>query len=293
MTRKSDLTINTGGQLMDFSTPRVMGILNVTPDSFYASSRKYDERSIEERTREIVSQGGDIIDIGAYSTRPGWIYHRQDDVSEEEEARRLRMALAIVRRVAPDVPVSIDTFRADIARMTVEEYGAAIINDVSGGDDEMYRTVAELGVPYILMHIGGTIDDMHSDSPLTSHSDASVPYMQSVMRFLAERIDRLRSFGARDIILDPGFGFGKSMEQNYHLLSHLDDFGIFSLPVLVGVSRKSMIWRLLGTDAAGALGGTTVCNTIGLLKGADILRVHDVAAAIEAVRITQKAAECY
>ena len=282
MTRKSDLTINTGGQLMDFSTPRVMGILNVTPDSFYASSRKYDERSIEERTREIVSQGGDIIDIGAYSTRPG-----SDDVSEEEEARRLRMALAIVRRVAPDVPVSIDTFRADIARMTVEEYGAAIINDVSGGDDEMYRTVAELGVPYILMHIGGTIDDMHSDSPLTSHSDASVPYMQSVMRFLAERIDRLRSFGARDIILDPGFGFGKSMEQNYHLLSHLDDFGIFSLPVLVGVSRKSMIWRLLGTDAAGALGGTTVCNTIALLKGAD------VAAAVEAVRITQKAAECY
>ena len=271
MTRKSDLTINTGGQLMDFSTPRVMGILNVTPDSFYASSRKYDERSIEERTREIVSQGGDIIDIGAYSTRPG-----SDDVSEEEEARRLRMALAIVRRVAPDVPVSIDTFRADIARMTVEEYGAAIINDVSGGDDEMYRTVAELGVPYILMHIGGTIDDMHSDSPLTSHSDASVPYMQSVMRFLAERIDRLRSFGARDIILDPGFGFG-----------------IFSLPVLVGVSRKSMIWRLLGTDAAGALGGTTVCNTIALLKGADILRVHDVAAAVEAVRITQKAAECY
>lgn len=283
MTRKSDLTINTGGQLMDFSTPRVMGILNVTPDSFYASSRKYDERSIEERTREIVSQGGDIIDIGAYSTRPG-----SDDVSEEEEARRLRMALAIVRRVAPDVPVSIDTFRADIARMTVEEYGAAIINDVSGGDDEMYRTVAELGVPYILMHIGGTIDDMHSDSPLTSHSDASVPYMQSVMRFLAERIDRLRSFGACDIILDPGFGFGKTLDENYALLRQLSRLHVLELPLLVGLSRKSMICRLLGIDPSEALSATTALHAVALLQGASILRVHDVAEAVQCVRLVGK-----
>lgn len=271
---------------MDLSTPKVMGILNVTPDSFYAASRKYDEQSIAKRAEQIVEEGGDFIDIGAYSTRPG-----SDDVSSEEEMRRLRLALSTVRRVAPDIPLSIDTFRANVARMCVEEFGAAVINDVTGGDGDrdMFGTVAKLGVPYILMHTGCTIGDMHSDKPLTSHSMQGVPYMQVVMKYFSKRIDDLRSLGVKDIILDPGYGFGKSMAENYILLSRIPDLKIFRLPVLVGLSRKSMIWKLIGTDAAGALGGTTVCNTIALMRGADILRVHDVKAAADAVKITSEA----
>ena len=197
-------TINAGGTLIDLSEPQVMGILTVTPDSYYSSSRMFDEEAIACRTRQILDEGGTIIDVGAYSTRPG-----SDDVSEDEEARRLRMALATVRKIAPEAIVSIDTFRASIARMCVKEFGANIINDVSGGDadNDMFSTVAALGVPYILMHIGGTINDMHADAPLTSHSQQCAEYMSGVMAYLTERLNRLDSLGAKDVIIDPGFGF--------------------------------------------------------------------------------------
>lgn len=279
-------TLNLGGRLIDLGEPQVMGILNVTPDSFYAASRTPGEEAIARRARQIVDEGGTIIDIGGYSTRPG-----SSDVSPEEEAGRLRRALSVVRSECPGVPVSIDTFRAGVARMCVEEYGAEIVNDVSGGeaDTAMFATVAELGVPYVLTHIGGTIGDMHADAPLTSHTAGGQggTYLQGVAAFLAERIDRLRSLGARDIIVDPGYGFGKSMAENYRLLNHLDYLKVLGLPLLAGLSRKSMIWKLLSTDADGALNGTTAANTIALLKGAAILRVHDVRAAAEAVRIVK------
>ena len=278
-------TLNLGGSLMNLGEPQVMGILNVTPDSFYEKSRTFDEDAILRRAKQIADEGGSIIDIGAYSTRPG-----SADVDESEEMSRLRRALSVVRKAVPGMPVSIDTFRADVAKMCVEEYGAEIINDVSGGegDKRMFSTVARLGVPYILMHIGGSIDNMHSDAPLTSHADAEVPYMQSVVSFLTERINRLHALGAKDIIIDPGYGFGKSLAQNYELLNRLEDLKVWQLPLLVGVSRKSMIYKLLDTDSSQALNGTTVCNTIALMKGASILRVHDVRAAVEAVKIVKQ-----
>ena len=278
-------TLNLGGSLMNLGEPQVMGILNVTPDSFYEKSRTFDEDAILRRAKQIAGEGGSIIDIGAYSTRPG-----SADVDESEEMSRLRRALSVVRKAVPEMPVSIDTFRADVAKMCVEEYGAEIINDVSGGegDKRMFSTVARLGVPYILMHIGGSIDNMHSDAPLTSHADAEVPYMQSVVSFLTERINRLHALGAKDIIIDPGYGFGKSLQQNYELLNRLEDLKVWQLPLLVGVSRKSMIYKLLDTDSSQALNGTTVCNTIALMKGASILRVHDVRAAVEAVKIVKQ-----
>lgn len=278
-------TLNLGGSLMNLGEPQVMGILNVTPDSFYEKSRTFDEDAILRRAKQIAGEGGSIIDIGAYSTRPG-----SADVDESEEMSRLRRALSVVRKAVPGMPVSIDTFRADVAKMCVEEYGAEIINDVSGGegDKRMFSTVARLGVPYILMHIGGSIDNMHSDAPLTSHADAEVPYMQSVVSFLTERINRLHALGAKDIIIDPGYGFGKSLQQNYELLNRLEDLKVWQLPLLVGVSRKSMIYKLLDTDSSQALNGTTVCNTIALMKGASILRVHDVRAAVEAVKIVKQ-----
>ena len=278
-------TLNLGGSLMNLGEPQVMGILNVTPDSFYEKSRTFDEDAILRRAKQIAGEGGSIIDIGAYSTRPG-----SADVDKSEEMSRLRRALSVVRKAVPGMPVSIDTFRADVAKMCVEEYGAEIINDVSGGegDKRMFSTVARLGVPYILMHIGGSIDNMHSDAPLTSHADAEVPYMQSVVSFLTERINRLHALGAKDIIIDPGYGFGKSLQQNYELLNRLEDLKVWQLPLLVGVSRKSMIYKLLDTDSSQALNGTTVCNTIALMKGASILRVHDVRAAVEAVKIVKQ-----
>lgn len=278
-------TLNLGGSLMNLGEPQVMGILNVTPDSFYEKSRTFDEDAILRRAKQIAGEGGNIIDIGAYSTRPG-----SADVDESEEMSRLRRALSVVRKAVPGMPVSIDTFRADVAKMCVEEYGAEIINDVSGGegDKRMFSTVARLGVPYILMHIGGSIDNMHSDAPLTSHADAEVPYMQSIVSFLTERINRLHALGAKDIIIDPGYGFGKSLQQNYELLNRLEDLKVWQLPLLVGVSRKSMIYKLLDTDSSQALNGTTVCNTIALMKGASILRVHDVRAAVEAVKIVKQ-----
>lgn len=274
-------TLNLRGKLYSLCEPKIMGILNVTPDSFYAESRTSDEEHIAARVQQLMDDGADMIDIGGYSSRPG-----ADDVSPEEEMNRLRRGLRVVRRLYPEVPISVDTFRADVARMCVEEEGADIINDISGGmmDRQMFRTVARLGVPYILMHMQGTPDTMQQ----APHYDN---LRREVMLYFAERIDRLCQMGAKDIIVDPGFGFGKTLEHNYELFHHLDDFNLFNLPLLVGISRKSMIYKLLGGAPQTSLNGTIVLNTIALMKGAHILRVHDVKEAVEAKRIVMKMKE--
>lgn len=276
--------INVNGSLLDLSTPCVMGILNVTPDSFYAGSRMQTEADIAARVEQIVKEGAGIIDIGAYSSRPN-----ADPVSAREEMERLRLGLEVIGRVCPDAVVSVDTFRADVARMSVEEYGVAIINDISAGemDAEMFPTVARLNVPYIMMHMQGTPQNMQQ----CPHYDN---LLKEVFEYFARKVQQLRDRGVKDIILDPGFGFGKTLEHNYELLAHLDDFRVFELPLLVGVSRKSMIYRLLDTTPQEALNGTTVLNTLCLLKGADILRVHDVREAVEAVKMVEamRQAEC-
>lgn len=268
-------TLNLRGRLLELREPQIMGILNVTPDSFYSDSRTPDEAHITDRVRQMMDEGADMIDIGGYSARPG-----ADDVTPEEEMDRLRRGLRIVRKLYPEVPVSVDTFRADVARMCIEEEGADIINDISGGmmDRQMFRTVARLGVPYILMHMQGTPDTMQ----VAPHYDN---LRREVMLYFAERIDRLCQMGAKDIIVDPGFGFGKTLEHNYELMNHLEDFAVFNLPLLVGISRKSMIYKLTGGTPQTSLNGTTVLNTISLVKGAHILRVHDVKAAAEAKQI--------
>ena len=248
---------------MDLSEPQVMGILNVTPDSFYVGSRVQTEREIVERANQIVSEGGAVIDVGAYSTRPG-----ASEVSESEEMDRLRFGLDIIRRELPYSVISVDTFRPDIARMAVEEFGAGIINDVGGGEVEMFRMVARLRVPYILMSVEATMRDM-----LLSFS---------------EKVQRLRDFGARDIILEPGFGFGKTLEQNYEVMGELEKLQVLELPLLVGVSRKSMIFKKFGYTPNEALNGTTVLNTLALTKGASILRVHDVREAVECCKIVSQ-----
>ena len=276
-------TINVGGQLLDLSEPQVMGILNVTPDSFYNESRRQTEQGIAQRVRQIVEEGGSIIDIGAYSTRPG-----AQEVSKEEEFARLHMALDIVRREIPKtVVISIDTFRAGIAESIADEFGPIIVNDVSGGADPgMFAVVSRLGLPYILTH-----------SPLGILSTTSSPlnrpfpteeFMPSVLLYLSQRIDTLLQLGQKDIILDPGFGFGKSLDENYELLMQLDVLHTFRLPLLVGISRKSMIFRLLSTSPEEALNGTTVLNTLAIERGASILRVHDVSAATEVIKIVRK-----
>ncbi len=269
------ITLNLRGRLLELREPQIMGILNVTPDSFFSESRTPDEEHIAQRVKQMMNDGADMIDIGGYSSRPG-----ANDVSTEEEMNRLRRGLRIIRKLYPDVPVSVDTFRADVARMCIEEEGADIINDISGGmmDRQMFRTVAQLHVPYIMMHMQGTPDSMQ----LAPHYDN---LRQEVMLYFAERIDRLCQMGMKDIIVDPGFGFGKTMEHNYELMAHLEDFHVFGLPLLVGISRKSMIYKLLGGTPQTSLNGTTVLNTIALTKGAHILRVHDVKEAVEAKRI--------
>lgn len=274
-------TLNLRGKLYSLCEPKIMGILNVTPDSFYAESRTSDEEHIAARVQQLMDDGADMIDIGGYSSRPG-----ADDVSPEEEMNRLRRGLRVVRRLYPEVPISVDTFRADVARMCVEEEGADIINDISGGmmDRQMFRTVARLGVPYILMHMQGTPDTMQQ----APHYEN---LRREVMLYFAERIDRLCQMGAKDIIVDPGFGFGKTLEHNYELFHHLDDFNLFNLPLLVGISRKSMIYKLLGGTPQTSLNGTTVLNTIALMKGVHILRVHDVKEAVEAKRIVMEMKE--
>ena len=272
-------TINVRGKLVDFSSPQVMGILNVTPDSFFAGSRKQTEAEIADRANQVIAEGGTIIDVGAFSTRPG-----APEVSQEEEMARLRFGLEIVRREQPDAVVSVDTFRPDVARMAVEEYGADIINDVSEGGitgvvntplekedgtcPAIFRMVARLGVPYILMSVK--------------------PNVETMLMAYAREIQQLRDLGVKDIILDPGFGFGKTLDDNYRLMAEMDKLHVLGLPLLVGVSRKSMIFKLLDTAPAGSLNGTTVLHTLSLMKGASILRAHDVREAVEAVKITSK-----
>ncbi len=270
-------TINVRGQLVDLSSPMVMGILNATPDSFYSGSRKQTEAEIAQRANQIIAEGGKMIDVGAFSTRPG-----AEVVSVEEETQRLKRALAIVRREQPDAIVSVDTYRPLVARQCIEEFGADIINDVSEGgitgivgqeiheEGDMFETVAALGVPYILMSVQ--------------------PTLKKMMTNFAAEVQRLRDLGAKDIILDPGYGFGKTLQQNYEILNEAERLHELDLPILVGISRKSMIYRLIGGDPTTSLNGTTVLNTISLMKGASILRVHDVR---EAVEVCQIAAQCH
>lgn len=258
-----DYTINIHGRLMDLSQPQVMGILNVTPDSFYAASRKQTEQEIAECASRIVAEGGTIIDVGACSTRPGF-----QEISEAEEMERLRFGLGIVRRELPDGVVSVDTFRPDVARMAVEEFGVGIINDVSEGNPKMFRMVSRLRVPYILMSQQATIREM--------------------LLSFAEKVQQLRDLGVKDIILDPGFGFGKTLDENYQIMGELDKLQVMDLPLLVGVSRKSMIYKLLGFTPDESLNGTTALNTIALMKGASILRVHDVKEAVECCKLVNQ-----
>ena len=265
-------TINVRGRLIDLSTPKVMGILNATPDSLYCGSRKQTEREIADRANQIMAEGGTFIDVGAFSTRPGAV-----EVSEEEETERLKRAIAIVRREQPDAPISVDTYRPLVARRCIEEFGADIINDVSEGgitgivdtpiheQGDMFKTVGELKVPYILMSVKSNMHDM--------------------LKAFAEEVQTLRDYGAKDIILDPGYGFGKTLDENYAILSEAERLLTLELPVLVGVSRKSMIFKLIGGDPTTSLNGTTVLNTISLMKGAAILRVHDVREAWECVKL--------
>lgn len=275
MNFNKNIYINVNGSLMDLSVPHVMGVLNVTPDSFYAGSRKQTDEEIVQRAFQIISDGGDIIDIGAYSSRPD-----ADHISATEEASRLRHALQLINREMPGAVLSVDTFRADIARMCVEEYGVAIINDISAGsmDSDMFHAVASLGVPYVMMHMNGTPQNMQN-SP---HYDN---VLKDVMYYFSERVQKMRDLGVKDIILDPGFGFGNTVQHNYELMSHLDEFKIFNLPLLVGISRKSMIYRLLGITPDDALNGTTALNMVSLMKGTNILRVHDVKEAVETVKL--------
>ena len=265
-------TINVRGRLIDLSTPKVMGILNATPDSLYSGSRKQTEREIADRANQIMDEGGTFIDVGAFSTRPGAV-----EVSEEEETERLKRAITIVRREQPDAPISVDTYRPLVARRCIEEFGADIINDVSEGgitgivntpiheQGDMFKTVGELKVPYILMSVKSNMHDM--------------------LKAFAEEVQTLRDYGAKDIILDPGYGFGKTLDENYAILSEAERLLTLELPVLVGVSRKSMIFKLIGGDPTTSLNGTTVLNTISLMKGAAILRVHDVREAWECVKL--------
>ena len=275
MDAKKGYTINVRGRLVDLSRPLVMGILNVTPDSFYQGSRKQTEEEIAQRTNQIIEEGGEMIDVGAFSTRPGAF-----EVTEEEEMDRLRRALAIVRRERPEAIVSVDTYRPHVARRCVEEWGADIINDVSEGgltgivntpiheEGSMFETVARLQVPYILMSVKSNLHDM--------------------LIAFARETQELYALGAKDIILDPGFGFGKTLDENYKIYHHMERLQVLDLPLLVGISRKSMIFKLLGGDPATSLNGTTVLNTIALQKGASILRVHDVREAVEACRIYER-----
>ena len=265
-------TLNIRGKLIDLATPKVMGILNCTPDSFYVGSRKQTEHDIAERANQIIQEGGTMIDVGAFSTRPG-----AKEVSEEEEMARLKAALQVVRREQPDAVVSVDTYRPNVARHCIEDWGADIINDVSEGGltgivntpiheaENMFDIIGQLKVPYILMSVKSNLHDM--------------------MISFADEVQQLRNCGVKDIILDPGFGFGKTLQQNYEIYNDMERLGTLQLPLLVGISRKTMIYKLVGGDPTTALNGTTVLNTAALLKGAGILRVHDVQEAIESVKI--------
>lgn len=276
--QRKPLSLNLGGELLSLSKPLVMGILNVTPDSFYAGSRTPEREQIAARVRQMVNEGADIIDIGAYSSRS-----QATDITPDEEMRRLATGLENIRRLYPQAHVSVDTFRADVAARCVREYGVQIINDISGGelDPHMFETVAELKTAYILMHMKGSPQTMMQQT----HYDHLIAEM---LYYFAERIARLESLGVNDIIIDPGFGFSKTLDDNYRLMNRLDEFARIGLPLLVGISRKSMIYKLLGSTPDESLNGTTVLNTLALLGGAHILRVHDVKAAVETINLVSK-----
>ena len=267
-------TMNIGGKLLDLTTPKVMGIVNITPDSFYGGSRFNTEKEILTQVEKMLSAGADMLDLGAYSTRPG-----AEDVSAIEEANRLLPALKIIKSNFPEAIISIDTFRANLARMAVEE-GAHIINDISGGemDSEMFAAIAHLQVPYILMHSRGTPKTMYA---LNVYDDL----MGEILLYFSQKIHQLRALGVKDIVIDPGFGFAKNREQNFSLLNHLSDFKLLGLPLLAGLSRKSMVWKTLDISPEQALNGTSILNTIALQKGAKILRVHDVAEAKQCIKL--------
>lgn len=271
-------SLNKRGKLYTFDRPLVMGIVNVTPDSFFADSRTYDVNDIKARVRIMIDEGVDIIDIGAYSSRPG-----ADEVSVQEETARIAKGMTAIREVAPDAIVSVDTFRADVAQAAIELYGADIVNDISGGDldDKMWDTVAKLQVPYVLMHMRGTPATMQT---MTDYKDVTT----DVVNDLSVKLRKLRLAGVADVIIDPGFGFGKTTEQNFDMMRNLDVMiEALDAPLLVGISRKSMITKSLGTSSADALAGTIALNTIALMRGASIIRVHDVAEAVAALRMYQ------
>lgn len=265
--------INVKGKLLDLSVPKVMGIINVTPDSFYPGSRVEDELEIIKAVQNMIRDGADILDVGGYSSRPG-----AHDVPYEEERKRVMKAVSAINREFPDAIVSVDTFRAEIAREAVLEYGAGIVNDISGGegDKKMFGYIEKLGVPYILMHMQGKPENMQINP---TYDDI----VADILRWFGKKIYKLQSLGIKDIILDPGFGFGKTIGHNFVILNHLEDFSVAGLPLMTGLSRKSMIWKTLDITSGEALNGTTVLNTVALLKGCDILRVHDVKEAVQTV----------
>ncbi len=276
--QKENLSLNLSGELISLDRPLVMGILNLTPDSFYADSRAQNDKQIVERLHTLVDEGADMIDVGAYSSRPG-----AEDISPDEEMRRLALGLKLIRTHYPDAKVSVDTFRSEIATRCVQEFGVQMINDISGGmlDNRMFETIAQLHVAYILMHMQGTPQTM---SEQTDYK-AIIPQM---LYYFSERINRLRLLGVNDIIIDPGFGFGKTLNDNYLLMNRLDEFARIGLPLLVGISRKSMIYKQLETTPEKSLNGTTILNTLALLGGAHILRVHDVKEAKETINLVTK-----
>lgn len=275
---KKKLSVNLAGELIDLSSPLIMGILNVTPDSFYDGGRYQSEKNIVSRAEQILDEGGKIIDIGAYSTRPG-----AKEISVDDELERLLPAFKAVKSIFPGAALSLDTFRSEVAKTIVNEFGPCIINDISGGtmDDKMFETVADLRVPYVLMHIKGTPENMQKN-PV--YSDV----VKEIIMFFSEQLQRLKLLGVNDVIIDPGFGFGKLADHNFELMNRLDSFKLFQLPLMVGVSRKAMIWKTLEITPEESLNGTTVLNTIALLGGANILRVHDVKEAVQVCKIVSR-----
>lgn len=275
MTSFPSYSLNINGKLWNLDVPQVMGILNITPDSFYADSRKQSAQDIRSRVRQILDEGASIIDVGAYSSRPG-----AEEVTEQEEISRLNLALGTLREEAADAIVSVDTFRANVAKHCAEHFGIQMINDISGGelDPMMFHTVAELGLPYILMHMKGAPKHMQEQTQYTD-------FMCDIMTYFGEKVTKLHEMGVADIIVDPGFGFAKTTMQNYELMDKMENLHLLECPLLVGISRKSMIYKVLNTTPSEALNGTTMLNTVALMKGAHILRVHDVKEAVETVRL--------
>lgn len=271
--RKS--TINCKGELLDLTYPKVMGIINITLDSFYDGGRYISEESIVARINKMISEGCDMFDIGAYSSRPGAL-----EVTEKDELQRLTNALSIIRNKFPNIIISVDTFRSKIAKAVVEDFNVDIINDISAGDldADMFETIAKLNVPYIIMHMQGIPENMQNNPQYKN-------IVKEIIMFFSKKVDQLKLLGVNDVIIDPGFGFGKTIDHNYQLLKYLDDFKIFELPILVGLSRKSMLCKVLGIEPENALNATSVANTLALDRGANILRVHDIKEAVETIKI--------